>query len=170
MLSVCIVTRALGELCPPAAVSWVTRRCSIELYSCLSFLPYRTILQWCVLNALRHMCLLCVGGGIVLKPSLPGIHIPALLNIICQRHLHLHLIYGLIVVKDEMVFLNFVSIGSLFTVQPVSRRSQTKLIKSVQSAQCIPALCRFLSDGNRRHMYESIEEKMYARSSHQFTR
>ena len=63
MLWVCIVTRALGELCrPAAAVSWVTRRCSIELYSCLSFHPYRTILQWCVLNALRHMCLLCVGG------------------------------------------------------------------------------------------------------------
>ena len=69
MLSVCIVTRALGELCPPAAVSWVTRRCSIELYSCLSFLPYRTILQWCVLNALRHMCLLCVGGGIEAKSA-----------------------------------------------------------------------------------------------------
>ena len=69
MLWVCIVTRALGELCPPAAVSWVTRRCSIELYSCLSFPPYRTILQWCVLNALRHMCLLCVGGGIEAKPA-----------------------------------------------------------------------------------------------------
>ena len=107
----------------------------------------------------------CSALGAESKPSLPGIHIHALLNIICQRHLHLHLIYGLIVVKDEMVFLNFVSIGSLFTVQPVSRRSQTKLIKSVQTAQCIPAMCRCLSDGNRRHVFESMEEKMYAPSS-----
>ena len=81
MLSVCIVTRALGELRPAAAVSWVTRGCSIELYSCLSLHPYRTILQWCVLNALRHMCSLCVGGGIISKPSPPGIYIAALLKV-----------------------------------------------------------------------------------------
>ena len=64
-----------------------------------------------------------------------------------------------------MVFLNIVSLGSSFTVQPVLRISQTKVIKSVQLAQCIPALCRFLSGGIGRHMFESIEKKMYVRSS-----
>ena len=97
-------------------VSWVTcLRCSIELYSCLSFTPYRTILQWCVLNALMHMCLLFVGDRLI--PCLA-------LSFVWIRHICIYANCSLLCQRKRNKFV------CLFVLKEVRENTDIKMIVS----------------------------------------